>query len=395
MKNDIKYHDIEKMCLTVSTPFYAYSRNAIRDNYYLLRNSLDKDIGILYSIKTNPNHEIIELFDNLGSGVVCSCAAEIESAQCKNIPKKDILLISPGKTYEDLTCAVKCDIGMIVVDSIEEIEQIACITRCLNKSVNIGIRVNIDDTKIKAKEIFSAPHFGMPKTDIIDAINLIQENNMLIFKGFHCFIGTQILKSRIVCDCFKSYLMYISDAFNQIRDRSVKLRVLFSPGIGVDYYEEGKSVDINEMTDEINNLWKQFCMSHCQYSLCLDLILGRYLVATSGYYISRIIDEKDVYGKKFIITNGGTHQISPTFMLGKFLKSNLPVTIVGKETRELKEITITGKLLTPTDILAANIKAQNYSIDDFVIIPNTGAYCRSFSVLDFMSHKVPTEIFID
>lgn len=395
MEEMFKYEELHSFFSESSTPAYIYFTEKIRNNISIIKKTKLDDIDLAYAMKANPKSKIIRAITELNSYIMCSSASEIKEALCCGVKADNIVFISPGKTYDDLYVAAKNSIYMIILDSEIELIQIGNIANQLNRQINIGFRIN-NSKKVKAKEIYTAPHFGMGISEILSAIRYINNSSNLVLKGFHCCWGTQISDENVIINSFKEYIQMVTEIMNNIDSTQVtEQSLLFSLGIGVDYYNHGINLSVQNILEKINSLWKEFEVGTNKgiKKKCI-LIAGRFLVANAGYYIAQIIECKEVYGKAFLITNGGTHQISPTFMLGKFLRKTLPVYVVGRTKSKPKMVTITGNLLTPTDLLAENIVVEHYLPGDYLVIPNVGAYGKTFSVLDFLSHDYPNEIVV-
>lgn len=391
MKISNEYSFIEKVSENNQTPFYLYTLSKMAGNYKKLSDTFGAYSKIFYALKANPNPDVIKLFCNLGAGIVCSSAGEIKTAIKAGFSKKDIIFISPGKSFADLEYSICQDIGMIAAESLDEIKTIALISEKLGVNTGVGLRIRIPDLKVKAAEVYNDQHFGMAGNELEEAFKLINNAKSIYFKGFHFFPGTQILKNEIVINNFLAFLKVVN-YFLQQCDYSIKLLVIFSAGLGVKYFENEESVSVVEISKEILQQCRPFLEQ--RRNIQLGIVSGRFLTADAGYYVVRIIDRKFVNGKEFIITDGGTHQISPSFCIGRYLKRRFPVLLLKQSSGESREVTITGNLCTPTDILASDIMVAGCSVGDLVVIPNTGAYGLTYSVLNFLSHKVPLEVSI-
>ena len=390
----MNYKDLEEINSYVETPFYLYHQTAIKDNYHQIKKELDERISVNYVMKANPNLEVIKLFRDLGSDFVCSSKREIEEALSIGIAPEQIILASPGKTYGDLLFAVTNRIHAIVVNGIEELEDIISIANKIGEVVNLALRVLIEDCKTKAGETFQSAHCGVSSEDFKQACETILEHKQLHLVGFHFYPGTQILKEHVIVKNLKCFFEYISAYLTSLEWK--ELQMMFSPGIGVDYYNDGKSIEIESLVEKINDMFRQFVCQHSEIKIQFRLFIGRFLVANAGIYVSKVLYSKDSYGKKFLVTDGGTNQISPTFLINRFLRRTLPVEIVARKDQEVSEhiVVVTGNLCTPTDVLMESTSCKKYDVDDYICIPNTGAYGKTYGVLDFLRHEHPKEIII-
>jgi diaminopimelate decarboxylase len=163
----------------------------------------------------------------------------------------------------------------------------------------------------------------------------------------------------------------------------------FGGGWGIPYKEDEKELNIKYLADEINNIVQSSGIDLENMRFIIEL--GRYLVAESGIYLTKIIDIKESRGKKFVITDGGINQqVRPTFM-----KLNHPTRIVNKLNQKNTEIVdVVGPLCTPLDVLAKDVALPKPEIGDIIGVFNSGAYGLSMSMLNFHSHPWPAEVLI-
>lgn len=119
-------------------------------------------------------------------------------------------------------------------------------------------------------------------------------------------------------------------------------------------------------------------------------------MAQSGVYVAKIRDIKVSRGKKFVILDGGmNHHLAASGNLGQVLRRNsimYPLKI--RETNELESVNIVGPLCTPIDRIATDILLPELRIGDFIGILNSGAYGVTASPLLFLSHNLPSEVFV-
>jgi diaminopimelate decarboxylase len=124
---------------------------------------------------------------------------------------------------------------------------------------------------------------------------------------------------------------------------------------------------------------------------------GRYLVAEAGIYVARINDIKVSRGKKFVIVDGGmNHHLAASGNLGQVFKRNFPLAILNKLREEPTEVAdIVGPLCTPLDVLAREVRLPPVEVGDLVGIFQSGAYGLTASPVNFLSHPIPAEVWVD
>jgi diaminopimelate decarboxylase len=124
--------------------------------------------------------------------------------------------------------------------------------------------------------------------------------------------------------------------------------------------------------------------------------LGRWLVGEAGVYLTRIVDRKESRGRIFLVTDGGLqHQLAASGNFGQLLRRNYPVAIATRFGTEPKEeVTITGCLCTPLDLLADEAMLPRAEVGDLVAIFCAGAYGLSASPTAFLSQSLAREMLV-
>jgi diaminopimelate decarboxylase len=124
--------------------------------------------------------------------------------------------------------------------------------------------------------------------------------------------------------------------------------------------------------------------------------LGRWLVGEAGVYLARIIDRKESRGKTFLVTDGGLqHQLAASGNFGQLLRRNYPVAIASRfGVQPDEEVSVTGCLCTPLDLLADEAMLPRAQVGDMVAIFCAGAYGLSASPTAFLSQPMAREMVV-
>jgi diaminopimelate decarboxylase len=89
------------------------------------------------------------------------------------------------------------------------------------------------------------------------------------------------------------------------------------------------------------------------------------------------------------------HHLAASGNLGQTIKRNYPIALVSKLDRDLDEaVDIVGPLCTPLDTLGRAVRLPSAEVGDLVGIFQSGAYGRTASPIDFLSHPTPPEIWV-
>jgi diaminopimelate decarboxylase len=110
----------------------------------------------------------------------------------------------------------------------------------------------------------------------------------------------------------------------------------------------------------------------------------------------RIVDRKKSGGRTYLITDGGLHHmLAASGNFGQLLRRNYPVAIANRfGAPPDEEVTITGCLCTPLDLLADQVMLPRAQIGDLVAIFCAGAYGLSASPQAFLGQPPAREMLV-
>ena len=122
-----------------NTPLYLYDKNIIKKQFNIIKKTNAK---IFYSIKANPFDDILKFFDSLGTFFEAVSIGELKKLLKNNIPLSKAIFVGPAKTEEELKFAIKNNIFIIVIESLNEFKIVKELSQKYDKRINLLIRVN-------------------------------------------------------------------------------------------------------------------------------------------------------------------------------------------------------------------------------------------------------------
>jgi diaminopimelate decarboxylase len=114
-------------------------------------------------------------------------------------------------------------------------------------------------------------------------------------------------------------------------------------------------------------------------------------------YVTRITDIKVSRGKKYVILDGGmNHHLAASGNLGQIIRRNFPMAILNKlDVPETETVDVVGPLCTPLDTLGRSVRWPLAQVGDLVGIFQSGAYALTASPVGFLSHPLPSEVWVE
>jgi len=388
---------VGQLAETYGTPMFAYDRAVLDAKYDALRSALPQRFSIYYSLKANPCLAVVKHFLSRGCGIEIASAGEFRKALDAGCTPDRILFAGPGKSEAELELVLSQGIGEIHMESLTEAKRIASICRRLGRRAHVAIRINpAGEAEGGAMRMGGRPApFGMDEETLDQVLDAVLAEPELDLCGIHLFTGTQILDAAVLQNQYRHGLEL---ARRVVKRLGRPLRTLdFGGGLGIPYFAHEQELNLDSLRELLAASFREVDGDPSLQGTQFLVEPGRFLAGEAGVYLTRVSDIKISRGKKFLIVDGGmNHHLAASGNLGQTIKRNYPIALANK-LKALAEDTvdIVGPLCTPLDTLARSIPFPDAEIGDLVAILQSGAYGRSASPVGFLSHPLPSEIWID
>ena len=374
------------------TPFYAYERASLRQRVDDLRAVLPAEIRLHYAMKANPMRELVAYMATLVDGIDVASAGELAVALAAGADPCEVSFAGPGKSEAELAQAAAAGI-LINIESMREMRLLADISLRTGHPARVAVRVNPDfELKSSGMRMSGGPkQFGIDAEQVPEALAHIGQQG-LVFEGFHIFSGSQNLQAASICE---SQIKVFELALRLAEDAPEPVRVLnLGGGFGIPYFPGEQPLNLDPIATNLHALVERAKRELPQAELVIEL--GRYLVGEAGIYVCRVVDRKISRGEVFLITDGGLHQhLAASGNFGQVIRKNYPVAIGTKMDAQPREFaSVVGPLCTPLDLLADRMELARADVGDLVVVFQSGAYGRSASPIDFLSHPPPLELLV-
>lgn len=388
------------------TPIYLYNLNKIDRQFAKLIDHLPRNFRILYTLKANSNLTICHKLAQLGSGADISSNGELSAALKAGFSPEQIVFTGPGKTNPELAAALEAGIGTIVLESVKEAHRLNNLARQYGINQDVLIRINPLYRTSKSCEISqgasqcgsnngngsepsatiqtiatSASKFGVDEAQTEEAIAEIASLSHLNLQGIHIFTESNVLDYQQLLAAWKNTIAIA----NRLNDQGYPIsQIDFGGGIGIPYNWVDDEFDMESFGRELRQVF-----DHNRYPYHCIVEIGRYLVGEAGCYLTDVVDIKESLGQKFIILNGGVHQLLRTSMK----KASKYMEVLGRNGNQTQKATLGGKLPTPLDIMVEDVEVpEDIEIGDRLVIYNCGAYGFNHSLTNFALHNYPGEV---
>ena len=365
------------------TPAFVYDLAIVEARIATLRAALPSAVEIHFAIKANPFPPLLAAVAPLVGGLDVASGGELAKALAVKAAEH-ISFAGPGKRDGELEAAIR--VGATVnLESEGEATRALAIGERSGITPRLAVRVN-PSFELKGSGMKMG---GRPSPFGVDAVRVPALVRRLIdagvdWRGFHIFAGSQSLDTAAIIETQAATVALAAQLAEQAGAEPPLVNL--GGGLGVPYFANDTPVDVAAIGAALGKVVRP--------GTAYAIELGRWLVAESGVYLTRVIDRKESGGETFLVVDGGlNHQLAATGNFGTVVRRNYPVALaraVGGEASET--VSIVGPLCTPLDRLADRIAFPPAQVGDLVAIFLAGAYGATASPAAFLGHPAAREV---
>ena len=347
----------------VGTPFYLYSHATVKRHFLIFDGAFDGvERLVCYSAKANSNLAILTLLAKLGAGLDIVSGGELYKGLKAGFPANRIVYSGVGKRVDEIDFALREEILMFNVESLEELALIDMRAALLGTVASIAIRVN-PDVDPKTHPYISTGlkknKFGIDMETAIKAYEMASALQHVKILGIDCHIGSQISEAKPFEDALGNILSLVGE----LRRKGIEITYLdMGGGLGITYDDESPP-----HPDEYA---KVIVESIKETDLQLILEPGRVIVGNAGILITRALFRKSSSVKEFIIVDAGMNDLLRPTLYDAF-HAIWPVVKSGDE---LVKADIVGPICESSDFLAVDRKVADVKNGDLIAVMSAGAY---------------------
>lgn len=355
------------------TPFYFYDEKTLKELSTSFQKAVgaNKNIILHYAMKANSNPAVLKLLHSYGSGLDVVSGEELRLALECGYYGERVVYSGVGKSQEEMQLAIEHEIGMLIVESCEEFEEL-CVLAAKNptKKVKVGFRfnpnLNVETHPYIATGLWEHK-FGMAAEEILKMLRMNLPPNLLL-QGLSLHLGSQIFDYEIFYDAVNEVIK-LAQAIK--KNHKVSFPVLnVGGGLGVDYKKPYDKPDFENYGKFLQWAFAEWSKlnpdTECKvYSEC-----GRALVAQSGFLVTKVVRIKSNPKKKFAIVDASmTELIRPALYSAYHEVEKLKPTHAKNEIYD-----IVGPVCESGDFLAEKRNLEALKAGDLLWVMCAGAY---------------------
>ncbi len=355
--------DFKALAKEYKTPLYVYDFDYMTAQYNELKEAFRGRKSIIaYAVKANSNLSVVQHFAKMGSGADCVSIGEVRRAFLAGIPAYKIIFSGVGKSDDEIREAIERDILYINVESEAELGRVELIAQELKKQARISIRVNPNIDPKTHPYISTGLHDNKFGVDLNSAKRMyIKANNSehLDPVGIHFHIGSQLTQLQPIREAAE----IVADLVRSLQAIDIELKFFdIGGGLGIQYDDE-KTITPYDYAQAILGTLTALDMT----ILCEP---GRFLTANAGYFLTKVLYEKQNGNKKFVVVDGAMNDLLRPSLYGAYHE----IEAITSNEGALREVDIVGPVCESGDFFAKDYSLPPLDNGDLLVIKSAGAY---------------------
>lgn len=358
-----------KNLISNQRPFFLYDEKKLISNIAhvrkVMKNMLNIDVSLAFSLKTQPNYKIIQTINQHNVSLDVSSLNELNYALALGFDPERIFVGGVGVTESAIALSLETNVGGLHLNSIDGFEYAFRIKKKVTSNTSLSVRFHPNYLKgTKLGETKEALLARFARSKILD--------------GLHVYVGRESFEQNTVQQLFSDIEEMVAE--NLFSD---SWTLYFGPGLP----------DLDQSKLEI------FKINHRIKDIKIEV--GRSIASSCGCYGAPILSVKNFSAeKKTVIIDGGLqHFGSPWVNLrhGPIQMNAVFCNAKGKQKKVSNaSAAIYGSLCLWHDCLHPNFSVpEDIQRGDWILVPHMGAYGLTAGVPLFIGETLPLEFYYD
>ena len=348
---------VDDLAATYGTPAYLIDESAVRHQAARYREGFAQRwplSTVAFASKAFPCTAMYRLMAEEGLSVDVAGGGELMMALAAGVDPSKIIVHGNAKTDAELELATRKGVGLVVIDSTDDIDRLERIAEARQPvliRVIPGVSAPTHDAMDTGR---SDSKFGLPPADVHAAIRRIRASRRLRLDGLHVHIGSEIHDTSAFAAAVEAVAGYGEFPVYDL-----------GGGLGVRHTYAEHPPLVEDLLDALVGAARL----HLPATSRLIIEPGRSLVAESGVTLYRVVTVKRGT-RTFVAVDGGMGDNLEVSLYGQRFEAAVGTRLGGEEVCDL-----VGRHCESGDRLVHEIYLDAPRVGDLVVVPVTGAYC--------------------
>ena len=372
------------------TPAFIIDESDFKERAQQWKSGLDRYFGssagmAYYAAKAFISKDVARWVDAAGLGLDVCTGGELAVAIAAKFPPSRIEMHGNNKSEVEIAEAIDYRVGVIVLDSLQEIDRVARIAHSKGVTQKVLIRLTTG-VEAHTHESIKTAHedvkfgFSMASGAAWDAVLAVSKHESLQLLGFHAHIGSQI---------------FATDAFETSAQRLISMIVRYKEefgselsdlnlggGYGIAYTEKDDPITADFALERLSSVVRETCNKNGISIPKISFEPGRAIVGPSMTTLYEVGTTKEVRledgsTRWYISVDGG---MSDNIRPGLY-DAQYSITLANRTSNaDMRRSRIVGKHCETGDIVIKDVELpSDIAPGDLLAVPATGAYGRSMA----------------
>ena len=379
--------DCTELASQFGTPLYVFDEAYIRKMMRVYQDTIDEEYDgnglVLYASKAFSCEAMYAIAKQEGIGVDVVSGGELYTAMQAGFPAKKITMHGNNKLPYEISYALDCGVGTIVVDAYTEADLIEreAERRDLVQDVLIRINPGIEahtHAYVQTATPDSKFGFSIASGAAQQITEYVLSKKHLRLRGFHCHIGSQIFEKQSFVLAAEKNLAFVAEMKEKLGFEADLLNM--GGGFGIWYTDADAKIEPEGYRSYLTALLstvKEGCERYGLKRPFITLEPGRSIVGEAGITLYTVGAIKDIPGiRKYIAVDGGMFD-NPRYAL---YQSKYTAVLANRAAEQPTEVVaIAGKCCESGDLIGTEFNLPEARIGDIVAVLSTGAYNYSMA----------------
>jgi diaminopimelate decarboxylase len=367
--------DVVALAAEFGTPLVIYDAALLRDTmrrYVQALRAHDPRAEVVYASKAFWAQALLRMAHQEDLRMDVASGGELFMALHAGFPAGKIVMHGNAKDAREIGEALDAMVGLIVVDSLDEIALLDQLAGERGRRQNVLVRVTpgvkpSTHAYISTGQLDSKFGFSLEGGLAAQAVAACRAAANVNLVGLHCHIGSQIFELGAYPAAAALLAAFVKEQGGD------DLTVMdMGGGLGIAYTRDDDPPSVEEFADTVMDA------VHAEWDaagLPRPRVLvepGRSIVGRAGVTVYRVTGTKDIPGvRRYVAVDGGMSDLMRPMLYGATYEAILPDRPEAEATDTLR---LVGKHCESGDVLIQEAELPPLARDDLVCIPATGAY---------------------
>jgi len=345
------------------TPVMVVAEDAVRQRARAYREGLAERwprSQVAFASKAFACTAVQRLMVSEGLWLDVAGGGEIVTALAAGADPATLVLHGNAKTTEEIELAVRCGIGTVVVDNLDDVDRLVAavpagrVQSCLVRVIP-GIQASTHAAHATGHD---GSKFGLSAPAAREAIARIRASDRLRLDGLHTHVGSQLMDASELAAAVAPLAVFGEYPVYDL-----------GGGLGARYTYTDHPPSLTSYLEALIGAAR----THLPSGARILIEPGRSLVAESAVTVYTVTTVKRG-SPTFVAVDGGMGDNLEVALVGQRFEATIANRVGGGE-----PVTVVGRHCESGDVLSADVPLRDPAVGDLLVVPVTGAYCFTMS----------------